>query len=618
MAVSKADWSEFVRIYNDTESFPTIADAALELKTTGKWVSERARRYRHYMALDASLTPIITRTGSKARAVTKDDGTPEEHAEARATLLSNEITALVTSSKYPVINPEAIVIESQMTHGYDRETKSRRLRESTPRTWLSATLKVEPITNFKGRKFLFTGAQNDTELHPIWPNLIAYAKHLKAEVVVGPGTYETQWWSENNPVSRAYAPEIADYLCFGQMKIGESFVFCGEMNILPTASEPISDLINYTRGRWGVFPHAKRQLKSVPSTDPKQQAHQVMTTGLCTKPKVIPRKAGIKSIFHHVAGAVIVEFDKDGDVFCRHISASEDGSFYDLDIFVSGEKVFKGRAVRYLTLPDVHEAKLGPVNAAAIFGIDIVNKKRLKNKNAIDGLAPQDIFVHDLYDNQSRNHHTAGCNGMDYQLAYGGKDSVLDEIKNAAIFLRLLQRPGMMVRVVESNHDLALERYVREGRYRNDGKNIRVGLQLEDAYLGSRERVADALNAYKAPPKFSVLEHAIMRFGEKLDSVSWIYDGDSFLVDGVECGHHGFRGANGSQGTVAGFARLGRKMSIGDKHSPEINEGVYVDGCSELQHGYNKGPSGWAVSMIVQYQDSKRTLVTFQNGKWRG
>lgn len=615
MASRPIDWIEFTRVWNDVTNV-SLAEVALKLGISYQTVKNRARIYRALCKADPSLL-LLTERGCSARAITKDKGTPEEHAQARAVLLSNEITALVTASKYPVINPDAIIIESRVSHGYDRDTRSHKPRESTPRTWLSATLKVAPVEKFRGRTFIFTGAQNDTELHPIWPNLLAYAKRLRAQVVVGPGTYETQWWSENNPSSRAYAEELADYLCFGQMAIGKDFVFCGEMNILPTASSPVSDLVTYTRGRWGVFPHAKRQLKSVPSTDPARQAHQVMTTGLCTKPKVIPRKAGIKSIFHHVAGAVIVEFDDDGDIFCRHISASADGSFYDLDNYVTdGVVLTKQKTVRYLTLPDVHEAKLGPVNAAAIFGIDIVKKKRLKNKNALDRLNPQDVFVHDLFDNQARNHHAAGCNGMDYQLAYGGHDSVLDEILGAASFLGLLRRPGMTINVIESNHDLALERYVREGRYRNDGKNIRIGLQLEDAYLGSRERIADALNAFKSPPKFSVLEYAIRRYGDSLDDVRWIYDGDSHVIDGVECGHHGFRGANGAQGTVVGFARMGRKMSIGDKHSPEINEGVYVDGCTELQHGYNKGPSGWAVSLIVQYLDGKRTLLTLQHGKF--
>ena len=62
---------------------------------------------------------------------------------------------------------------------------------------------------------------------------------------------------------------------------------------------------------------------------------------------------------------------------------------------------------------------------------------------------------------------------------------------------------------------------------------------------------------------------------------------------------------------------MGRKMTIGDKHSPEINEGVYVSGAMNLRHGYNKGPSGWAVSHVIQYADGKRALITLQKGKWR-
>ncbi len=267
------DWKKFVEVYNDTDKYPSLRDIGAVFGISYEGVSKRGVRYRQMLLNDPSLPPLNVRVASKASAVTKNEGTPEEHAQARAVLLSNEVTALVTGTKYPVINPEAILVESQLTHGYDRETRSRTPRESTPPTWLSATLKVAAVNEFKGKKFIFTGAQNDTDIHPVWPNLVAYAKHLGADLVVGPGTYETQWWSENNPTSRAYAPEIADYLCFGQMKIGPNFVFCGEMNILPTASSPISDLVTYTRGRWGVFPHAKRQLKSVPSTDPNQQAH---------------------------------------------------------------------------------------------------------------------------------------------------------------------------------------------------------------------------------------------------------------------------------------------------------------------------------------------------------
>jgi sigma54-dependent transcription regulator len=51
-------------------------------------------------------------------------------------------------------------------------------------------------------------------------------------------------------------------------------------------------------------------------------------------------------------------------------------------------------------------------------------------------------------------------------------------------FLVAVKRPDTQPVVVEPNHDLALERYIREGR--TDGQNIRIGTQLRDAYLALR------------------------------------------------------------------------------------------------------------------------------------
>ena len=143
-----------------------------------------------------------------------------------------------------------------------------------------------PIVGMAGR------FPKSRDLEEFWANLQAYAAYLDAEIVVGPWTYETQWWAENNPTARAYATELTPYLCFGQMKIGSNFMFCGEMNTLPTASAPISDLVTYSRGRWAVFPHAKRQLKSVPSDDPAIQAHQANTVGFPSATSASQRLAG--------------------------------------------------------------------------------------------------------------------------------------------------------------------------------------------------------------------------------------------------------------------------------------------------------------------------------------
>lgn len=613
-------WISFALVYNDVLKYPKLADIAVGLNCSYQTVRNKASVLRKMGELDVTA-PQIIRRDNRATEALKDEKleiSASEHANNRASSLEAQVKHLVSNTRYPLVNPDAIIIKGHTKRIYDRQTLKYREIESTPHVWLRDTLRVEPVVSSKGRRFIFAGAQNDTEIHEeFWINIQAYAEHLDADIVIGPWTYETQWWSENNDNARSYDSRIMEYLCFGQMLIGDNFVFCGEMNTLPTASRPISDLTTYSRGRWAVFPHAKLQLKSVPSTNPDKQAHQVMSSGAVTRPTVIARKAGIKSIFHHVIGATLVEFDDEGDIFCRQLNADDQGNFQDLNCLVKDGVVHTGQTVRVLVAGDAHVRKINDQNARVVFGIDLKGNTRLET-SMLDALGPDHLFLHDVFDNETRNHHNSGDTAHSYEMAYAETDNVMDEIRQVGDFLNLVQNGKVKVHVVESNHDLGLERYVREGRYRNDGKNIRLGLQLEDAYLAHREKQVDQGRAGEKRTSFSLLEHALRQVvGPDIKDVSWVHDGKSFPVDEIECGHHGFRGANGSRGTITGFAAMGRKMSIGDKHSPEIMDGVYCAGTMQLHMGYNKGPSGWAVSCIVQYASGKRTLVTLQNGKWR-
>jgi hypothetical protein len=346
------------------------------------------------------------------------------------------------------------------------------------------------------------------------------------------------------------------------------------------------------------------------------QAHQVMTSGARHASEGDPAQGRHQVDLPPRLGAVLVEFDQDGDVFCRQITADEDGTFYDLDRKVQEGEVTYGHRIKALVCGDIHLRKLDVANAMATFGFGAGPGFRYRG-SIIDALRPENVLLHDIFDNETRNHHHAGDNAYSYEMAVRGRDSVANEISDVGYFLEQLKRPDHNLIVVESNHDIGLERYVREGRYRNDGLNVRLGLQLEDAYLNYRELAGQAIDAGEKPPSFSLLQYAVKLMGRKVDDVEWVHDGYSRLLDGIEVGHHGFRGANGAKGTVEGFARMGRKMTIADKHSPEINEGVYVAGAMNLRHGYNKGPSSWAVSHVVHYPDGKRSIITLQNGKWR-
>lgn len=578
-------------------------------------VDEKTVRRHMVLAAERGLLGPLS---AQARAAEVQVVPASTHASRRADSLRDWIQEMLTGTMYPVVNPDAVHVEPQMGVRYDKRTEDYVEVEKSPKTWVSETLRVAPVRDSRGMTFIFTGAQNDAPIHEdFWENLRAYAAFIDAQIVVGPWTYETSWFNENSTSARSYDSRILPHIAFGQMAVGDHFMFAGEMNTLPTASRPISDLVTYSRGRWAVFPHAKIQLKSVPSTDPGIQAHQVMTSGAVTRPKVIPRKAGIKSIFHHVIGATLVEFDSVGDVFCRQINAADDGSFYDLDRHVNHGEVTVGHGVRAVVCGDIHARKLDHNNSLATFGFG-TDALTSYQDNIIDTLRPEVVLLHDVFDNEARNHHHAGDSAYSYEMAIRGRDRIIDEVRVSAIFVARVARQGTRPVVVESNHDLGLERYVREGRYRNDGANVRDGLKLEDAYMAAREAQATALDSGKPVPTFSLFEAAARDIlGDDLRDVGWVHDGQSYVVDGVECGNHGFRGANGAKGTVSGFARIGRKMSIGDKHSPEIMDGVYCAGAMNLRHGYNKGPSSWAVSHIVQYQNGKRALITLQNGKWR-
>lgn len=603
----------FLEVYNDRETYPFLADVAYELELSYQTVRNKAAVLRGRKRRGEDIPALISRVGVRSPSEQKPAVDPVIHANKRADHLREDLHKLLTGSRYPVVNPDVVMVEGSLSSRYNRTSGDRDKTEGVPRTWLTGLLKVEGVEDPRGRKFLLTGAQNDSPVDPdFWLNLQAYANFLDADIVIGPGTYETQWWSENNPAVRSYAAEIQEFLCFGQMQIGDNFVFAGEMNMLPTANRPIGDLTTYSRGKWTIFPHAKIQLKSVPTLDPTKQAHQVMTTGMVTRPKIIPRKAGIKALSYHKLGAVIVEFNQAGDPFCRHLLADTDGSFYDLEFFVKDGVVdIDEESVDLVVGGDFHNDKEDKKNYDATFRA---------STSLVRTLNPKRFLVHDIFDNYRRNHHNVHDNAMSYEVAVRNRESVADEVLGVAKLLEELSE-FTHITVIESNHDIALERYVREGRYRNDGINVRFGLQLEDAYLTWREEVAHELDAGRKPRSFSLLEYAVRWIADKndidVDGVMWIHDGQSHVINGVECGHHGFRGANGARGTVAGYAALGRPMNIGDKHSSEILDEIYVSGVKNLQQGYNKGPSGWTVTDTVQYKNGKRTLVTYQNGAWR-
>lgn len=449
-------------------------------------------------------------------------------------------------------------------------------------------------------RFLISSAQDDTPVHEDFlRNMEAYAAYIGASILIGGHTYQLGLYEEHSAEANIYDPRLSDYLCHERVQLTTDVLYLGSANILPTTANPLAGWLTQNHGGHVVIPHSRIALQSIPRLK-GQDPRFAISTGTVTMPNYTARAAGQKSIFHHTYGFTVIEIDTDGEVFLRPVSAADDGSFQDLNTVVQDGVCFGDQRVRAITWGDIHHEQLDPVIATASFGYDRKTKQNLDNVNVLDGLQPEVQFFHDTLDFRRRNHHNLADPHVMALVSASGSENVESEVQEASDFIAACTRSWCKTVIVESNHDNALARWL---------KNPEGAADIENAYYWHRQNAAwhDAIRA--GNENFNIVEHA-MRGANLPDSVEFVGAGEGYQVDGVECGLHGDLGISGSRGSPTQFKRFGVRTSTGHTHTPSISEGAYVAGVSaKLDQGYNKGPTTWAHAHIVQYHSGKRTLL---------
>ncbi len=508
--------------------------------------------------------------------------------------------------------------------GVQERRAKRGLEHRTPDWSLSrrlAAARVAPTSRVVERVIL-TSAQNDTAVHiPFLTNLRALAAYYGARIHVGRFTYATDTHANRERKrtdprgyrEHVWAPEISEYLTSERVGFG-NLLFTAEMNTLPTAVRPLSDLHTYGQGKTCIFPHAKIALETVPSAGDGLPP-VVLTTGCCTVPSYTDTKAGHKAGFHHMLGAVVVEVDSEGRTFFRHVIGRADGAFQDLDLFVDGGKVSAGNRVEAITYGDLQLPFLNPDVAAATWGIDAETLMPLSEAvdPMIDALRPRFGFYHDAIDFKSISHHDEKKPRDRFRTFINGRHLVEGDLASGARFLKSAGREFQKAVVVESNHGRWLERWLDRCDHRVDRENALAFLRWERARYEA-EAAGDQ--------DFNIFCHALTEACGGVLPAEFVPDGGSFIIcqatGGIDCGSHGHLGPNGAQGAPRALARVSGKASIGDKHSPAIVDGLYVAGTSSLLRlGFNIGPSSWRPAHTVAYPTGKRALVFFEGPHWR-
>ena len=457
----------------------------------------------------------------------------------------------------------------------------------------------------KGKKFVITSAQNNTLVHEEFFNSLQnYCEEEDAELMVSCFHYNKSGFQNGPREDSWFDSRIKEFMVNESVQLAEGLVLCGELNIIPTAVNPISGLHNYTGSDSAIIPHAKLQLESVPT--PKHDAAKLMyTTGTLTQMNYVQQKSGQKAAWHHSFSALVVEVDEEGDWFVRQLNAeSANGCFYDLEwYYTPSGKSEVAKNITGIQFGDVHRDKLTKAISDICWGNPTTS--------IAASLDPDYIFLHDVHDHARRNHHSMKDPYFLFRQFAGKSESVREEVGRTVELLHDMAAYRAEVVVVESNHDLALERWLKEQNYKNDPVNAVFFLEMQLQNYYAMER-GESLQTFKTACE--------LVSDSEFENVTFLKTDESFRLHGIEMGQHGHLGINGSRPSLSTFLKQGIKFNIGHSHSANIKDGVYQAGACVLVEdaGYAQGGGSWSVSHIITYANGKRTIITCKNGKWRG
>lgn len=452
----------------------------------------------------------------------------------------------------------------------------------------------------KVHRFIVTAAQDDTpKFEGFWTSLSTYARALSASLITCGLTYQKGIFEDHAVATATYDKDITDYLITERIQLTPDLLIVCDANVLPTTANPLAGWQTANRGGHVIVPSTRVALESIPRMQDDDPRFAI-STGCCTLPSYTPRAAGRKALFHHSYGALLIEIDVDGEVFFHQLIPDDNGAFQHLDRIVDGEKITVGNRVKAITWGDVHHDQLDPVIAMASWGYCTSQKEVVSTQSIAHYLDAEYEFVHDTLDFRRRNHHGLHDPHERARINAATNSNVEDEVRDAARFVNAISHDGCRTVVVESNHDAALNKWLKNPEGMFDAENAYYWHLLNSVW----HREIRAENNDFNPV------HEALRLAGLGDHIDFVGSGESFTILDVEHGLHGDIGVSGSRGTPQQFRRFGRRTSTGHTHSPSIADGAFVAGlAAKLRQGYNKGPTRWAHAHIILNPNGKRAML---------
>lgn len=387
---------------------------------------------------------------------------------------------------------------------------------------------------------------------------------------------------------------------FKDLYLNKKF-YLSSISVSAKQINPITGLDRIAQARGSMaLASPKQYLKFVANSSVKMP-RALMTTGAITIPdystdKSMSKRTSYLAEFDHVMGAIIVEIEDDRIFHFRQIQFDNDGSFYDLGYKYNPDGTVDEVDETVCVFGDTHVGSHCPeVNECLQEITEYVNCK--------------EIVVHDIFDNRFNNHHDKGKYVTRAKLSMAGKTKLMHEGEITGKWLDDWSERVDKVTIVKANHDEALDRYIDEGRWRDDPENLYDSCLLVRKVMEGHD-----------PLKYLITKMVGLA---NPDSVNWLNRDEDYTVYGIENGSHGDKGGNGSRGSLNSIEKAYYKATVGHSHTAGILREVYQVGTSTyLKLSYNSGPSSWTNTMCIEYPNGQRQLINIiktkdENVRWR-
>lgn len=444
-----------------------------------------------------------------------------------------------------------------------------------------------------------TSAQNNTSINKSQlDNMISYSKKIKEKynkkvaIVVCTVKYRNPTTLvEKNKEKISWSKEILDYLYYDKLQFGDCTI-SARSRVQPTAKFPLNGFEMVADGNHLILGHPKYQMKVVPHFN-NEDIHIMTTSGSVTRKNYSDSRAGEHGELNHVYGFTIVEKINDKCLVPRFVNCTSDGNFIDLNWKSENGKASRNETCKGLILGDIHNSELDKTLFSKT--IDIFNK-----------IKPDNVFVHDLFNGESVNPHEVLDMYIKKRKIDKGGDNVKKELYDCIDFVEndLIKIPSNNYYIIESNHDVFLDRWINNFNWKQDLHNSEIYLQL--ASFQQDKGVKFIGNIFG-----TFLTKECKKMG--LSKVKYVPYGNSVKVSNIICSMHGDFGVSGSKGNVTSFGRLSMKSYTAHTHSHEVVNGAYSVGCSCVMNQYytRRGASKWSQGHGVIYNNGKRQQIIF-------